>query len=591
MSERLIREQLSPEEQARRASHRHAIAEALNIARQYDGTEEAYGRLMNKLVAVEEGIKGFGFSGSIRAQDTEAALLYTNEKTPRDIDSILEVASDSQRRLLSLERTEHPYVYEYYKGLILQPGDTQQPIVEGDGQGNFEARFDTIVHDFIELLKKIKIYSDDLIITIGDPPSPNMMRQESYVKIEIPRLRKTVLLCNQIGEATFVIQGYIPNIILSKYTKEDFKDNPLYPTRRIVRGESWSSDVLKYLLEEEAWGEQKREQAVVNKVNVKDIYELRIRISEQIRKQYTPDKWLKMSHIEAVTIKVGNRGLFALAIFFGVEGNQRNTLSRLRLGAAIWPESFEITQAIKIEERTSVVEWREVIIQNGWTPNKWLEMDQRSARLFKIDNRGLKALATIFGVEGDPFNTLPRLRLGAAIWPESDDIKYEIKVEERTPIEWREAIHQNGWTPDKWFKINQGSAGLFKVDDRGLKALATIFKVEGSPFNALPRLRLGSAIWPESDDIKHEIKVEERTSIEWREAIQKNGWTPGRWLEMNYRKACLFKVDNWGLKALARIFGVKGDLLDNILPRLRLGAAIWPESREIAEAIERLEKR
>ncbi len=509
MSERLIREQLSPEEKARRASHRHAIAEALNIARQYDGTEDAYVRLMAKLEAVEEGVKGFGFSGDIRSQDTEAALRYTSEKTPRDVDAILEVASDSQRRLLALERTEHPYVYERYKGLILQPGNIQQSIVAGDGENNFEARFDAIVHDFIELLKQHKIYADDLIITIGAPPSPNMMRQESYIKIEIPRLRKTVLLCNQIGEATFIIQGYIPNVILSKYTKEDFKDNPLYPTRRIIRGESWSSDVSKYLFKEEAWGEQKGEQVAVNKVNVKDVYELRIRISEQIRKQYTPEKWLKMNQIEAKKIK--------------------------------------------------------------------------------IDNQGITALARIFGMKGEPYLTLPRLRLGAVIWPESQEIIDEIKIEERTPIEWQKAIKQNGWTPERWLKMSKIDASSVIIDKRALRALATIFGVEGNARNILPRLHLGAVIWPESLEIAQAIKIEERTPIQWREAIQQNGWTPDKWLKMSQRSACLFKVDNRGLTALARIFGMKSDPLNNTLFRLRLGAAIWPESREIAEAIERIE--
>ncbi len=74
-----------------------------------------------------------------------------------------------------------------------------------------------------------------------------------------------------------------------------------------------------------------------------------------------------------------------------------------------------------------------MIEQQGWTPEQWVNgiskgKNQQSPRDLKFDGKGLLALGALFGITGNPVsNLLPRLQLGACIWPDAEVIQQELK--------------------------------------------------------------------------------------------------------------------------------------------------------------------
>lgn len=584
MSERYTRQQLPPEEQRRREGYRHLVAIALNSARQYNGSEAAYEQFMSTLQQLEVGIGTLGFSGDARTQETAAALEHT-ERNPRDINDILSVAAESQQRSLSLEQERHPYVYLEYHGVFLQPGGMKQPIVPGGERKAYEVRFDTIVNDFVTFLRSQKIFADDIIITLGQESPDTMMRQESYVKVEIPRIGKTVLLCNQVGEATFVLQGYVPNDILTRYTKDDLQDNKLFAARKVVRGPHWQEQIAEYLFNEAAWSEKdQRAKPPRTKVPLAELHTTREQIAAQIREQYTPEEWVKLETEDIRHKQFLNRGMIAIATLFGLSDPIKTRRERLQLGLVIWPDSIVMQKTIEIEERTPE-QWQAAIIEAGLTPEKWITILPRE---INVDNHKLSFFAAIFKVDtANPLDQLGKLRTGLAIWPDSDVLKKAIEIEERTPDQWREAIVAAGWTPEKWEQITDSF--VFKpIDGRGLTAFETIFELPNSNRNRQDRLRLGLAIWPDDPIIKRAIEIDHRTPDDWRKAIIAAGWTPKSFIATPPRD---FAVDGWKIGKITTVFRIDRNPIEHLLPRLAVGLAIWPGDQVLQAAYNKEQSR
>ncbi|MDR2338354.1 MAG: hypothetical protein LBE20_06920 [Deltaproteobacteria bacterium] len=116
-------------------------------------------------------------------------------------------------------------------------------------QPEFEPRLSRLVKALITD-KELKLDRNKIMLyeeTLQD----NQMRKAPYVLINIPELNKGILVCNQIGEATFVIDGYyLPDMIAKGIgrTKREFvvKDGV-----RIIKNDEaqWLNDILSALTE------------------------------------------------------------------------------------------------------------------------------------------------------------------------------------------------------------------------------------------------------------------------------------------------------------------------------------------------------
>lgn len=74
----------------------------------------------------------------------------------------------------------------------------------------------------VKELETIGIYTDDLVVRVGTIFT-DKTRRLPYLIVEIPRLGKSVAICEQYGETTFVCQDILPAYVWSHQTKKQLK--------------------------------------------------------------------------------------------------------------------------------------------------------------------------------------------------------------------------------------------------------------------------------------------------------------------------------------------------------------------------------
>jgi len=142
--------------------------------------------------------------------------------------------------------------------VIVPPDAPARPIVPGNGEGLLENKLRPRLKTLLFILEKDNnIDLDDLKIAEGITTN-EMMRKEPYYSVEVPSLNRTVLVCNEEGNATFVIDTKkleelkISTEQLLDMTKD--KLNALMAEhagfgRRIIQSDSWVDNIAVNLNE------------------------------------------------------------------------------------------------------------------------------------------------------------------------------------------------------------------------------------------------------------------------------------------------------------------------------------------------------
>ncbi|MBI4272371.1 hypothetical protein HY621_00780 [Candidatus Uhrbacteria bacterium] len=333
--------------------YRDLYARALNAVQVYNGTEDSYNSVTEILISLEQKTRSFQLapSLSIPKQDQITAdifLPYSKDSQADIIGNLLDIAAaaDSVRRVIQealreggQETESSPLYVRRVEGVILPPAD--HPTVL-PGEGDFEpARFEERLFELTRILAREKIFLDDCMVAIG-LVMRTQMRRVSYALVEIPRINRAVLVCDQVGEATFVVHGLRdPDRYLS-LEKEHLKNDPT--VRRIVRRtpQQWHSDLGIYLFTEEAW-QAAAQNALLPAPPIQSTprQKIDVRLFANIRAAvlhspyHTVDVWMRMTGKEARGIvfeSLGGMNLFDIAKSCGVHGNPMNDrLSRLQL--------------------------------------------------------------------------------------------------------------------------------------------------------------------------------------------------------------------------------------------------------------------
>jgi hypothetical protein len=138
-----------------------------------------------------------------------------------------------------------------------------------------------------------------------------MVRTEPYVVVEIPGLTREVVVCNEVGEITFVAARRMGPDFYASRTKEALKATDGISTVVYHRREQWLAEVTDLLF---SGAEFKR-------INVRDQEALRLAIVSM--DGMSPETWAKMNHKQKPAFQVpgSEMGLIALARRFGVKGN------------------------------------------------------------------------------------------------------------------------------------------------------------------------------------------------------------------------------------------------------------------------------
>jgi hypothetical protein len=592
---------------------------ALQAIRLHHGEEATYRALMDALAELETWMRNtFGDETMKRlSDDDERGIALITESQSGTITDLL---SRTSQRLTNLSKGEltpaqiasaHRILHVHEDAVLVPPDELE--IKRGNGNGEWKEReYSPRLQELIALLAEHEIYTDDIVCVTGTN-AKNMIRRESYVLVEIPRLKKQILICNEVGEATFISHAILSRRTFFQSTKDDLLGMGL---ERIVYGPTWGEQLTASLFRE---GEEPQK-----KVNVRDREEMRKLITASI----TSQKWLGLNSNERVALCFSGKRLSAIGNLFGINGRPGNHfLAYIRLGAAIFgaDDPFIAPVLKKTEEKWKVVEeqrkqvetlgndlekWR-IYITKKISAEQWINTSVVKRNTFTFVGRSLTALATLFNVTGRvPGNNLLQLRLGAAIYGADDPFiapalkkAEEEKIQAETlgedAVKWKEYISTHV-TSEDW--INLKDRKMFSLAGKKLIALARLFGIEGDPLsNTLVRLRLGAAIFGAEDPFIAPAlkKAEEENTLvtylgddlaRWRTYITER-ITAETWVNMTYAQREDIVFSGKGLKALSNLFGVEGDARYSTLIYLRLGAAIFgAEDPFIAPALKKAEE-
>lgn len=210
----------------------------------------AHDALMNGLIDLEMWLKGvFGASDDTRRIDPvledRVVSSWSSGSEDCSIEEILDRAGRSYARV----------VREWVSGatvqddVILRPEEVDPPLKQKLNEGSDSLKFQDRVVKLIMTLHERGFHAADLNVFKGIVEK-KIRRKLSYVVVEIPKLNKEVLVNDQVGEGTFVIDGIVDRAILVKGKKE-LESAFGKRIRRIVyrSEEQWINDVMRCLFE------------------------------------------------------------------------------------------------------------------------------------------------------------------------------------------------------------------------------------------------------------------------------------------------------------------------------------------------------
>ncbi len=483
--------------EALRSMYRNRLAKALKACNHYHGKEEEYEEMMKNLIRLEQWLKNvFGLKKgedlTEEAEDMVISKWLKKGVERRKIGDLLQLSQDRLDRYLdnSLNRqSKHKsdLLMVDVDGVILPPGN-KRLVPNGKGGKIEEARFQERVKELLLALEDSGIFMDDVVLVEGKVRK-DMMRKESYVIIEIPKLNREVMVCRQVGEATFVIYGILGRKTLMSKNKEELRAEYGARVNKIIYRdpEQWKHEVIDLLLKE---------------VDINALQKIDVRKQEDLRKEIlikilTPEEWAGIKTKEKRAFKVAEMKLNAIARKFGVKGSPIDYHSiHLELGRKIYGEEHECLQ---YEEKTDLdkEELAQRIREEIPEPEVWAEMKARKKREFKVAGMGLVAIATKFDIKGNPIdNHNIHLELGRKIYGEEHECLQVFSPEGLT-----QRIREEIPEPEVWAGMKHKKKLSFKVAGMKLNAIARKFGVKGNPIsNHSIHLELGRKIYGEEHE-------------------------------------------------------------------------------------------
>ena len=356
------------------------------------------------------------------------------------------------------------------------------------------------------------------------------------------------------------------------------------------------------------------------------------RLAETIQQLVTAEEWLAWGREQRQNFKLHAKGLAAIATSLGVEGNPGTSrIAHCELALKIWPDEREAIEASLAEARGEAVireaeeeaaqalgpdpqKWAEAI-RTQMDAETWLALSKEQRRAFKIHGRGLQALATLLGIEGDPIeNRQPFLEMATKIWGET------IAVEERRKIRQRKKVERLKLQPDEvaqrlketisaeqWVNMTSKQRIEYRLEGMSLRVIAGIlgvrFVTEGGnvAYNTSAHIALGAKVFGEDDPaIKAALQEEEKNAAvlrelgldteKWREAL-KQKISADQWMASKCDDRLEFKFHGAGMGAIARVFGIEGDPINQTITHYELGAAIFGENNPDVQPLLERERR
>ncbi len=492
---------------------------------------------------------------------------------------------------------------------FLPPGTA--PSNKGASPKKYEFKHADRLRALVFLLVENGISTDELMIVPGKS-SDDTVRTMPYHILEIPGYNRQILVCDEIGEATFVIRGFISRETLEQLSKEELQDK-FGP--RIIKVPQNNKRVWGQMILEAVFG-----YSDPARMDLKFKEALRMEILEKCP---TGKDWLKMNLRAKQNFKPLGKGMQAISSSFGLKGViLRSHVLYAELGARIYgmDDPAIATEVAKIEaNREAEVERQKRIQELGRDPVKWkteilkryptskdlLKLTGKQRKEFVFFGKGTLFITGIFGMEGVTYlNDQNRAKFGAKIYGKDDELiaaellrlsKIEEKLKELgdDPEKWKAEIIKRYPTSKDWLKLTVPKRK--KINFHGIKitAIARIFGMTGDPkSNNKDFLELAAKIYGKDDElIAAELlrlsKIEEKLKElgddpkKWVVEIKKRHPTSNDWIAIKAKSAKRGRVNFYGKGPvyLARIFGVEGNPAIHKV-HVELGAQIYGEEDE-----------
>ncbi|MDD2656560.1 MAG: DEAD/DEAH box helicase [Patescibacteria group bacterium] len=234
-----------------------------------------------------------------------------------------------------------------------------------------------------------------------------------------------------------------------------------------------------------------------------------------------------------------------------------------------------------VHRKTETVEEKQKIyidlIKKGFTPEKWLSLTSLERGNVRILDFTLIKVARIFGMSGNPVGYYDvQIELGRKIYGD-DAINEALKeLDRKNSPEYFSNIIKAKYSAFDWVNMKAPDKKEFSVDDKGLVAISRIFGVSHDPVNNNEvYLVLGRKIYGD-DAINEALKeLDRKNSPEYFSNIIKAKYSAFDWINMKTPDKKEFSVDDKGLVAISRIFGVSHDPVGNHEVHLVLGRKIY----------------
>lgn len=350
-------------------------------------------------------------------------------------DDIIGVAADTFKECVTAlgDRNDRKQLEEMgivvikLNGVLLEPDGTRRNMPNGKSTEPFnELKTMPRLEMILSMLQSNKIYTDDIIVGEGDV-DPDQMRHLPYYLVEIPRLNRQILICDEVDEQTFVIDGIMNRKTLLKLKKSELQEK--YSDRVMPvpcrNKEQYVSDVSLALFFE--FSDLETKNPVRPKVKIID-QEL---IRDEMLKQFPTSK----DFFDATfgnarrEISILGKKMTAIMGIFGIEGTDNVAVGRL--AQKIYGTDDEYVQRYMrtIEMGADKDKWRTAIKNKCPKMSDFIAMGYQDRLDFEIDGKRIYGLVTIFfGAQEVPLSEINLYKLALEVYG-SDDPETREKVE------------------------------------------------------------------------------------------------------------------------------------------------------------------
>ncbi len=177
---------------------------------------------------------------------------------------------------------------------VFVPAFGHNPIKTGSGEGFEFASYRDKAKELLVFLRQNEIFGENILVTEGDLEK-SQIRKYPYLVIEIPAIKKQILICNQMEEAVFISHKWLGASIFEEANKQELQREHGLTRVTYDRNGKWLETIKALLLSGPSEkqntvssvtknGDETQEKKPRSKINLKDFATLRTELLERFPK-------------------------------------------------------------------------------------------------------------------------------------------------------------------------------------------------------------------------------------------------------------------------------------------------------------------